>query len=300
MTMKKNRSPEYYRDQIFSLTTLPTLPIIATEILRASREDNLSVSQLLPIMEKDPPLAMKVLKIANSAYYGLRTDVKSLRHAIVIIGMRELSNIAFSFSVIKELSHDIGGYHLNWKQFWKHSVACGYVAQLVVEGLEYPTQTSFYTLGLLHDIGKLVLYHIDPECYIESFELANNKRCSSFVAEEEVFGVTHSDVGMWIAERWKMTEEVINAIGYHHHPEKISDYRFKVYVSLLQIADMVCNFRSINFGTEYDSLIPQSEDGWKILKNEFKRLDGVDFESFVSGLEDELETIKKMVDLLQT
>lgn len=297
--MEKNHSPEYYRDQVFSLTSLPTLPMIATEILRASREDNLSVNQLLPIMEKDPPFAMKVLKIANSAYYGLRRDVKSLRHAIVVIGMRELSNIAISFSVIKEFSRDIEGYHLSWKQFWKHSVACGYVAQLLVEDLEISTRTSIYTLGLLHDIGKLVLYRINPECYIESFELAKSRRCSSYDAEQEVFGVTHLDVGRWIAEKWKMSEEVINAIGYHHHPGKISDNSFRICVSLVQVADLVCNFRSISFGTEYDSTISQSTDGWEIIQKEFESLDGIDFESFVSGIENELKTIRQMVDLLQ-
>jgi len=296
----RNRTPEYYRDQIFSLTSLPTLPMIATEILRASREDNLSVNQLLPIIEKDPPLAMKVLKIANSAYYGLKKDVKSLRHAIVIIGMRELSNIAVSFSVIKDLSHDVGDDHISWKQFWKHSVACGYVAQLIVEELEISTRSNVYTLGLLHDIGKLVLYRIDPEGYIEAIELKKSRECSSADAEKEVFGVTHSDVGFWIAEKWKMSEDVISAIGYHHHPDKVSEDRFRICTSLVHVADRVCNFRSISFGSEYDSAISQSEEVWKFLQEEFKSLDGVDFESFVSGIEDELKTIKQMVDLLQT
>lgn len=298
--MIKNRTPEYYRDQVFALTSLPTLPMIATEILRASREDNLSVNQLLPIIEKDPPLAMKVLKIANSAYYGLKKDVKSVRHAIVIIGMRELSNIAISFSVIKNLSRDIGDSNISWKQFWKHSVACGYVAQLIVEELEIFTKTNIYTLGLLHDVGKLALYRIDPEAYFESHEFARNSQCSSFEAEQEVFGVTHSDVGMWLAEKWKMSEEVINAIGHHHHPDKVSEYSFRICTSLVQVADRVCNFRSMSFGTEYESSIPQSEEGWKFLQEEFKSLDGVDFERYISGIEDELKTIKEMVDLLQT
>ncbi|MCD6441178.1 MAG: HDOD domain-containing protein [Candidatus Marinimicrobia bacterium] len=300
MVVRGNRSPEYYREQVFSLTNLPTLPIIATEILRSSHEDNLSVNQLLPIIEKDPPLAMKVLKIANSAYYGLKRDVKSLRHAIIVIGMRELSNVAISFSVIKDLSHDIGGYHISWKQFWKHSVACGYVAQLIVDELGISTRSNIYTFGLLHDIGKLALYRIDPEGYIEALEFEKYNKCSSCDAEKEIFGVTHSDVGWWMAEKWKISEEIKSAVGYHHHPEKVSDNELKMYAALTQVADLVCNFRSLNFGSECDFSIPVEAAGWKILQQEYESLDKVDFESFVSGIEDELKTIKEMVGLLQT
>jgi HD-like signal output (HDOD) protein len=152
----------------------------------------------------------------------------------------------------------------------------------------------------LHDIGKLVLYRIDPEGYIESFEIAKNNRCSSLDAEKKVFGITHSDVGMWIADKWKISEEIKNAIGYHHNPEKVSDNELKMYVALTQVADLVCNFRSLNFGSDCDFSIPVEAAGWRILQQEYESLGKVDFESFVSGIEDELRTIKDMVDLLQT
>ncbi len=300
MDIEKNHSPEYYRDKIQSLTNLPTLPIIATEILRITREDKLSVNQILPIIEKDPPLTMKVLRIANSAYYGLRREIKSIRHAIVVIGLRELSNIAVSFSLIKELSIDFEGYHFQWKEFWKHSVACGYVAQSLAEELEFPTLSNVYILGLLHDIGKLVLYRIEPELYIESLENASRKQCSIYLAEQEVFGITHSDIGKWTAEKWRMSEEIINTIGFHHNPDQVQNSEFKICVSLIQVADMVCNFYNMNFGTEYIPSNPPEEAGWKILQDVFKDMKGIEFEEFIKGIENELKTIREMVNLLQT
>ncbi|RKY52163.1 MAG: hypothetical protein DRP89_08115 [Candidatus Neomarinimicrobiota bacterium] len=299
MYIEKNHSPEYYRDKIQSLANLPTLPIIATEILRITREDKLSVNQILPIIEKDPPLTMKVLRIANSAYYGLRREIKSIRHAIVVIGLRELSNIAVSFSVIKELSIDFEGIHFQWKEFWKHSVACGYIAQLLAEELKFPTLSNVYILGLLHDIGKLVLYRIEPERYIESLENTNRKQCSSYLAEQEVFGITHSDIGKWTAEKWRMSDEIINTIGFHHNPDKVQNSEFKIYVSLIQVADMVCNFYNMNFGSEYIPSNPSEEAGWKILQDVFKDIKGIKFEEFIKKIENEVKTIMEVANLLQ-
>jgi len=299
MDIEKNHSPEYYRDKIQSLANLPTLPIIATEILRITREDKLSVNQILPIIEKDPPLTMKVLRIANSAYYGLRREIKSIRHAIVVIGLRELSNIAVSFSVIKELSIDFEGIHFQWKEFWKHSVACGYIAQLLAEELKFPTLSNVYILGLLHDIGKLVLYRIEPERYIESLENTNRKQCSSYLAEQEVFGITHSDIGKWTAEKWRMSDEITNTIGFHHNPDKVQNSEFKIYVSLIQVADMVCNFYNMNFGSEYIPSNPSEEAGWKILQDVFKDIKGIKFEEFIKIIENEVKTIMEVANLLQ-
>jgi HD-like signal output (HDOD) protein len=90
-----------YQKKLNEINNLPTLPIIATEIMRITRNDNYSARQIQGIIEKDPPLAMKILKVANSAHYGVKKPVKSLRHAVVIIGMKQLSNIAISFSVLK-------------------------------------------------------------------------------------------------------------------------------------------------------------------------------------------------------
>ena len=113
--IENSQKIEEYHRQVLTLVNLPTLPIIATEIIRATREDRVSVNQILPILEKDPPLAMKVLKMANSAYYGIRERVTSLRHAVVIIGLEQLTGLALSFSVIKSVNNDQEQRKLYWR-----------------------------------------------------------------------------------------------------------------------------------------------------------------------------------------
>lgn len=296
--MKHKHSPEYYRDQVYTLTNLPTTPVIATEILKITREDKLSIYQMLPIIKKDPPMALKILKIANSAYYGLREKIESLRQAIVVIGMRELSHLVLSFSVMKLLMSrgDSSGY-FEWKQLWKHSVACGHIAQMIDKYLKLTIPSNPYSLGLLHDIGKLILFRIEPDRYIEAIQLVKKENITASEAETEIFGISHSDVGEWLAERWELPKAIVYAIGYHHKPEQVPDTEYQICTSLVQIADLVCNLTSIQFGTEFVQSIPREEEGWKIIQKKYESFKDLDFERFVLSIDDEIETINKLVEL---
>lgn len=292
-------TPEEYRQKVFSLINLPTLPVIATEILRIIHEDKLSVNQMLPVIERDPPLAMKILKFANSSYYGLQEKVRSLRHAMVVIGMRQLSELSMAFSVIKIFDQNDGQQSIPWKNFWEHSAACGHIAQLLMEVLNISIVNSPYSLGLLHDIGKLVMYKVNPQEYIEAYNFAMREKCTSYVAEKEVIGLTHAEVGMWIAERWELPQSLIAGIGYHHRPSQVPEPELAVSTALTQLADLVCNFSSIMFGTGYVQSVPRDEEGWSIIKQHCNLMDDLDFEHFVMSIEDEINTINEMIKIVR-
>jgi len=305
--MNKKYPPEWYKEQVATLTNLPTLPAIATEVLQIVRQDRLSVNQLYPLIEKDPPLAMKVLKIANSAYYGLKEKVESLRHAIVIIGMKELTHLVIGFSVIKAFRDDRGDHHKQWKsykqhtdrwrQFWEHSSACGHIAELLNRQLRLTISSSPYSMGLLHDIGKLTLYKIDPSNYFDALETAHIEQCDVMLAEREVMGVDHAQVGKWITEKWQLPAPIIMAVGHHHHPNEVEDNALRLSTSLIQLADIVTNLRLFQFGTEFFKTIPPEEEGWSIINENSNALDGIDFEYFVMKIEDELETVRELAIL---
>jgi len=297
--VKNKMSQDEYRQKVFALINLPTLPVIATEILRIIHEDKLSVNQMLPIIERDPPLAMKILKFANSSYYGLQEKVRSLRHAMVVIGMRQLSELSMAFSVIKIFDQGDGQRNLPWKSFWEHSAACGHIAQLLVEMLNIRIVNSPYSLGLLHDIGKLVMYRVNSLEYADAYNFAIREKCTSYVAEKEVIGLTHAEVGMWIAERWELPRSLITGIGYHHEPSQVAEPDLALSTALTQLADLVCNFNSIMFGTGYVRSIPRDEEGWAIIKNQCNLMDDLDFEHFVMSIEDEISTINEMIKIVR-
>lgn len=298
MPSQATHRPEFYHDQVMALTRLPTLPAIAMELMEVTRNDRLSVNQMLPIIEKDPPLAMKVLKIANSAYYGLHRKVDSLRHALVIIGLKELSDLALSFSVFRAFARDEATHGLRWKRLWEHSAACGHVCQLLQSKLELDIPSSPYALGLLHDIGKLILYKLEPERYLECLEMARDEKVYSYQIEAREIGVDHMQVGRWIAEKWQLPNALIAAMGHHHFPEQVEEPDLRNAAALVQLSDLVCNLQMLGFGTDYVRSIPREEAGWLILQQESEALADLDFERFVLGINDELETIRNMVLLI--
>ncbi len=289
----------YYEDRIKNLFNLPTLPIIATELIRVAREDRLSINQILPIIEKDPPLAMKVLKFANSPFYGLREKVKSLHHAIVVIGLAQLTELATAFSLIRALEGETSELTLPWKQFWEHSVATGYMAQLIAEDLSVLTTENLYSIGLLHDIGKLILYRVDPQNYYKAYLLSAEKRIPSEQAEQEIFGFSHAEAGYWISERWELPQGIINGIRFHHAPCQLSELRYRNVVALINLADHLVNFRIARFGTNLLTLKEEGVEGWKIIKERYFPDDDNIYENFLERTREQSPMIQEMAQLIR-
>ncbi len=296
--MQSKHSQDYYYNQVNSLTTIPSLPLIASELMALTREDNLSVQQLLPVIEKDPPLAMKVLKVANSAYYGLRQKVESLRHALVIIGMKQLSDLSLGFSVMTTLTDDDHGSELEWDKLWEHSAAVGHIAQLLQNSLGVQTGSSPYALGLLHDIGKIILFRLEPIKYVEVIKDALKNETSTQAVEIEHLGIDHMTVGGWVAEKWQLPPSIYNAIKHHHSPDLVDEPEMRVSTALVQMANIVANLRSLSFGKSYQRSILRDEPGWLILKDVSQNLEDLDFERFVMSIQDEVDTILETVGLM--
>lgn len=296
----KRRSPSFYKDQIYSLVGLPSLPVLAFEIQKIIKDDDYSMSQIATIIDKDPSLAMKLLKMANSAYYGLEEKVESLRQAIVVIGMKDISSLTIGFSVLTAFkSITTGSGKISWKSFWEHCAATGHIAEVLNGELKLRVASVPYTVGLLHDIGKLVLYKIDSRLYLKSLEICESKQCHAYDAETEVFGINHMDAGKWIAEKWQLPETIQMVIGYHHTPSEIPDTTFLNTTALIQLSDFASNLLGMNIISQNTALNPEEIDGWGILQNNYEHLQRCELDQFISSLIDQLEVIKDMVHIFE-
>lgn len=285
----------YYQDQIYALTNLPTLPQIATEIMHVARENTLSINQIVPLIDRDPSLAMKLLSVANSAYYGLPEKVDSLRQAIVVIGLRELTNLTLSISVIRSLSTNDEKGAKHWKSFWEFSAACGHYAEILNGELKLQLDTIPYSLGLLHDIGKVVLYKLDPERYAQAEKIRKERKCLSPEAEMEVYGITHMDAGKWVAEKWKLSESLKYAIGYHHNPKLVKDEGSLGAVALINVVDWLSYFLKINNEFYPEIQYTNQIEGWNILKSVYDRLWNENLQEILKKNYDYFEAVKDMV-----
>ncbi len=289
---------QQYKERINSLIGLPTLPTIAMEIQNIMREDKLSVVQTVPIIEQDPSLALKILKVANSAYYGMKQKVNSLRQAVVIIGMRELAGIVLGFSVLKSLSTSDDETSLDWRKFWEHSIAVGHIAELLNDELGTHFNESPYSLGLLHDIGQLVMYRLEPLKYEEVFKLSMSENISMIQAEAHVFGITHQQAGKWIAERWGLSEFVQAVNGNHHNLAGIEDDELMLAASLIQLSNYIANHIRMNFGYRRLRMEDDIPEAWELIQVRSVRAQATNFNDFLLDLDEHWGAVRAMVKLL--
>jgi diguanylate cyclase (GGDEF)-like protein len=213
---------------------LPSPPAIAVRILEETKKDECSLERLARIIEADPALVLKILRLANSSYYGLVTKVKTLPHALSILGLNAVKNIVLSF-VLMENFRQTDGNVFNYDLFWRRSVTAAVGADLVCEVIDQSGEDIFLT-GLLQNIGVLLLYICRQEDYLAVLEDTRFSPSSWEAVEAERFGFSHQDVGACILQDWGLHENIYQPIGHHHSPKKAPE-KYRRLSQILLMAD---------------------------------------------------------------
>lgn len=195
---------------------LPAIPGVVTEVMNLTSDPNASVSELSGLIERDPVLTAKLLKISNSAYYGMRQVVGTLKLALVILGAREVRSIVIGIAVLDTFRDEETEMLLGQHGLWQHSLLVAGMAKKLGAYLDLSLQGEGFIVGLLHDIGKLVLWkHLGAE-YRELFERAQREAVPLHQLEQDVLGFNHADAAAALAEAWNLPETLTFAIGAHH------------------------------------------------------------------------------------
>lgn len=203
------------RRKLESLTELPTIPTIMSQVLSALDNPKLSAAQLASIIERDQALAAKVLKVANSPFYGFARRISTIDLAVVILGVNALKEIVMSLLVQKFFSR-LRASLFDVKAFWHYSVFCGAAARLLARKLGYKLAGEAFVAGLTHDIGILILIEHFRTKFTEIRKLQSTLGLPLVIAEKKVLNCTHADIGAWIAERWNLPSKLCVAISNHH------------------------------------------------------------------------------------
>jgi putative nucleotidyltransferase with HDIG domain len=221
---------------VVKITKIPSLPAIAQEILAVIDDDLLSVNKLIKIIENDPAISSRVLRAANSVFFGLGTPVKILNDAIFRIGFDMVKNIAFGISIMTILDGERHQSALDYQRVFNHSVAVGLTAKLLSRRFRLTIQDEILICGLLHDLGLLILSRYFPEKYLEILN-ACERDDTLPDAERKVFDFTHADIGNWLAEKWNLPDIVLDTVLYHHTPS-LAQNNLK-HVAVVHIADYI-------------------------------------------------------------
>ncbi|HHO75365.1 MAG TPA: HDOD domain-containing protein [Deltaproteobacteria bacterium] len=213
-----------------------TLPSISQEIIDLASDVLLAASKMARIIEKDPVLTSRVLKVVNSAFYGFHRQIDSVEHAIVILGNDEVVNLAFSIAIHKILE-TISAPHA--QRLWEHSLLVAHLSQWLGPLMGYKFKDKIYTVGLLHDFGKIVF--LQRGHFIS--DTGNPSSLEDLAKEEMDSGLSHAEMGAYIAERWNLPSGIVDALLCHHLPGKAKDTALAVTVHL---ADIIAHTGSIH------------------------------------------------------
>lgn len=208
-------------------------PVLIRETLNVLRDPACSASDLVQILEKEPVISSKVLKAANSAFFGTPKSITSLKAAIVRLGNHNISRIALSSSLGASGS-------AKWADFWKHSIGVAMLSRQIGRFSGNRTaqeEEELFSMGLLHDLGVLIEMGSGEFPQVEQALRAETLTLSE--AETKVFGFDHARLGRLVAEQWNFPGDLVDAIAHHHQPDASKDFYLKVAV--IHLANLVCH-----------------------------------------------------------
>ena len=208
-----------------SLKNLPPFPLVAQRALILLNKPEVSIQELVEVVKFDPAVTANILRISNSAYFGLRREIHSLHQALLLLGTQELLKIVIASGATRVFSAPTPGYFTERQGLWRHSVSCALMVDLLTRELSLPDQATGFTAGLMHDIGKVVLSLFVEQKFHEIMHLVEQQGVSFQAAEKTVLGVDHAEMGGEMARMWDFPDRLRLAITYHHldRPEAYTD-----------------------------------------------------------------------------
>lgn len=203
-------------DVVRSIQELPALPAVVLELIQSLGDARVSAEQLAVKISHDQAIAAKTLRLANSSFYGLARQISSIEESTAILGLRTLRSVAIAAGLVGSFA----GIHcrgFDFAAFWRHAIGTAITARAIAQRVDIDEDAAF-TLGLVHDIGRLVLVSTYDEDYAQAIEYRNSHDCLMYAAERHCFGLDHAQVGALLAEHWHFAPDTVAAIAAHHHP----------------------------------------------------------------------------------
>ena len=222
------------------VSAFPSMPKAAIKLRALLNEKNVSFDEIEKILRHDPGLAANVLRLANSAFFGIPAQVTTLKQAIILLGVKRFYNIAVAACMNKKMDHAVEGYRLSPGELWLHSIAVSTTAEALAKNRKMDESNDFFTPALLHDLGKLVL---------GKFVKAEQSKINSLVAkgvpfvvaEKEVLKTNHAEIGALILSKWSFPDDLVNAVRWHHNPEGLENSN--LHPEIVYLANLLCQLK---------------------------------------------------------
>jgi len=223
-----------------SETDLPTLDVIVNNILKAAADENTTVEDLARLISYDMGITNKLLRLANSVYYGQKTKTETIKRAITIIGFDEIIGITLGMSILSSFANRENGLSLDMKALWIHSIGCATAAKEIANRTNPGIAKKIFIPALLHDIGKIIFSIYFKKEYQRVRQAAMEKKAPLFRTEPDFFTMDHAIVAGLLMKRWQFPSSILLPCRFHHNPEACpADFRH--HALIINLADYLCH-----------------------------------------------------------
>jgi len=240
-----DKASEIFNDVVADWIGSP--PPVYRKLHEAMQDPDASFSDFSDIISADPSLAVRLLRIANSSFYGLDSKVETIIHALGIVGIDQLKELALATILVnrfKGIDEDL----VNMQSFWMHSIGCGLAARTIAKKMGERRVEPYYTASMLHDIGSLILYKEIPDKTREILTRCKSEGLSLCTVEEEALGFTHAEVGAIVFTQWGLPGSLVEAVQYHHRPSEAKNH--PLFPAIVHLADIIAYEMGLGTGGE--------------------------------------------------
>lgn len=247
-------------DEVIKNTRYPSLPQVVIRLNQAINDPRCTATHIAEIISKDAGLTARLLKLVNSPFYHFPTEITSIPRAVAIVGSRQLTMLALA-TVVTSSFKNIPPEYLSMESFWKHSIACGLIARLIASYKQNTNTEIFFLAGLLHDIGRLIIFQDFPAHAREILAQAAEHPGLAHHIEREILGIDHAELGGLLMKKWKLSAALENACSYHYMPMESQD---PLLPAVVHVADIVAT--AMYFGNSGEYYVPPLvEEAWETI-----------------------------------
>ncbi len=277
-------------EELKDVRGLPTLPTVFLNVMTMMRNPATPMKDIARTIEADPAITMKILRLINSSFYGLAKTVDSVHQAIVLLGANTIKNVVISVSIFRAVGQDQVDSGFDRTAFWQHSIGVGLIARFLEKRLGIGRSEEGFIAGVIHDIGKIVIDKYLSEELVEIMKLVREQNIEMYDAEQIILEISHCEIGAFLASKWKLPDNLVDAILNHHQIDPESEHA--AYASLIQISNAIA--RKYKVGSGGDDIVPEIEPAvWDILELSPEMLEEWDEE-----IQGEIEKSREMLDAL--
>ncbi|MGB5745584.1 MAG: HDOD domain-containing protein [Desulfobacterales bacterium] len=252
---KKPIKKEIPDEIMMKVSSFPSMPRAGIKLRALLAKEEVSTDEIEGVLRHDPGLATNVLRLANSAFFGLPQKVGSLKHAVTLLGLKRFSQIAVSASMSKTMNKAVEGYGLSPGELWLHSIAVSNTAEAIAKYKKFDETNDVFTPALLHDMGKLVLGEF-VEDELQKIKSITANGVPLDLAENMVLGTDHAEIGALILAKWSIPVDIVNAVRWHHNPER--NKNSTAQSDMVYLSNLMCQLHGDSDSADGQFVIPSS------------------------------------------